>query len=249
MESIKDILNSKSPSTYIRTLYDKGRLSSVCPEVYDLKDTTKGHKDNFEHTLGVIDNVCDINAGYKMKLVAMLHDIGKPSVKSFNKDKGWTFHGHERVGADMAMKIMDREKESDVVKDYVYRMIKFHGRVKMHTDVTDAAIRRLCKEVGDDIIFDLIEFCKCDLTTRFDDKKQRIRDNLDAIKKRIIEVRKKDADAKWRSPISGYDIMELTGLQQGPELGRIKKEIDPRLKAGTMTRQEAITYIKNKYVG
>ena len=151
----------------------------------------------------------------------------------------------------MAMNILTKWNVDEDLRNYVYRMIYFHGRTKMHRDVTESAIRRLDNEVGQDIIFDLIDFCKCDITTKFDDKKNRIVTALNTIKQRIIEVRQKDEESKWRSPLTGFMVMELLGVGEGRIVGKVKKELDPKLKNGEITIDDAINYIlnnKNKWI-
>ena len=246
---IFDILKTDKPYETLLKLFNDGELESILPELYELHKTTEeGHKNNFYHTLGVLRNVCNFNNDFRMKIIAVFHDIGKPDTKR-KISKGWTFHNHEVVSAQMTMNIFDRWNINDEeLRDYVFKMIRFHGRVKMHRDVTESAIRRLDKSVGKDIIFDLIDFCKCDITTRFDDKRSRIVSSLNKIKERIIEVRKKDEDAKWRSPITGYVIMDMLGNNiDGKIIGDIKRVIDPKLKRGDMTEQEAKDYINKNY--
>jgi len=246
---IFEILNKDKPYDVLFHMFKTGELEKILPELYNLHTTTEeGHKNNFHHTLGVLKNVCDIGGDLNMKLVAVLHDIGKPATKRKVADKGWTFHNHELISADMTMDIFDRWGIADAkIREYIYKMIKYHGRVKMHRDVTESAIRRLDNNVGPDIIFDLIEFCKCDITTKHDHKRQRIVDSLNTIKKRIEEIRAKDEDAKWRSPITGYVIMNLLGTVQGPVIGEIKKVVDPKLKSGEWTEKDAIDYIINTH--
>jgi len=248
MNEILNILKEDTPYITIGNLYQSGKLNSLFPELCELYTDEKGYKNNFIHTLGVLKNVCDFNGDYKMKLVALFHDIGKSSTKRYT-DKGWTFHNHEVIGAKMSDVILRKWGVTDEpLLDYVYRMIYFHGRTKMHRDVTESAIRRLDFEVGPDIIFDLIDFCKLDLTTRFDDKRQRINSALDTIKNRIIEVREKDEEAKWRSPLTGHIVMELLGVGTGRIIGEIKKELDPKLKSGEISLDDAIEIIKKKWL-
>jgi poly(A) polymerase len=249
MNKIINILLNDKPYDVLYHLFKTGELETLLPELYELHSTTEdGHKNNFYHTLGVLKNVCDINGKLSMRLVAILHDIGKPSTKRKDGNKGWTFHNHEQVGADMALNILKRLGiNDDKLNDYVYRMIQHHGRVKMHRDVTESAIRRLDNNVGNDIIMDLIDFCKCDITTKFDDKRKRIVDSLDAIKNRIIEIREKDEESKWRSPITGYVIMDLIDNVTGPIIGQIKKIVDPKIKSGEWTEKDAIDYIIKNY--
>lgn len=237
-----DILKEKNLNSIIYTM---DNLDEILPELVNLNTQTTGHKNNYIHTLGVLKNVCQYNNdNLKMKIVALLHDIGKIVVRSKNDEGNWTFHNHEAVGAEMIKPILKRFNITNPkTLDYVYRMVKYHGRVKMHRDVTESAIRRLDNEVGQDIILELIEFCKCDITTRFEDKRNRIVSGLDTIKERILEVRKKDEQAKWRSPITGHVIMNLLGVSTGRLIGDIKNVTDSKIKSGEWTEKEAIEYI------
>lgn len=246
MNRILDILKENNPYIAIYDLFKSGELKNIFPELYNLYTEDRGYKNNFIHTLGVLENVCEFNNDFKLKIVALLHDIGKTQTKK-NSPNGWTFHNHESVGANMSTNILDKWDVSDYLKNYVYRMVYYHGRTKLHRDITDSAIRRLDNEVGQDIIFDLIDFCKCDITTKFQNKRQRIHDSLDVIKQRIIEVRKMDEDSKWKSPLTGFIIMDLLGIEQGKLIGDIKKELDPKLKSGEIDLDYAINYIKKLY--
>ena len=248
MNKVLNILKEDKPYITIYNLFLNGELKTLFPELYELSTTEKGYKNNFTHTLGVLKNVCDANYDYKMKMVALFHDIGKSVAKKFT-EKGWTFHNHEIIGARMTMNILHNwgvfDKE---LLDYVYRMIFFHGRTKIHRDVTESAIRRLDAEIGPDIILDLINFCKCDLTTKYEDKRARITSALDNIKDRVLEIREKDKEAKWRSPLTGHIIMELLNVGEGRIVGEIKRELDPKLKNGEITLDDAIIYIKKKWI-
>ena len=249
MNKILNILNQDKPYDILYQLFQTGELEKLLPELYNLHTTTEeGHKNNFIHTLGVLKNVCDIDGDINMKIVAILHDIGKPATKRKVEGKGWTFHNHELISANMSINILDRWGITDKkTREYIYKMIKYHGRVKMHRDVTESAIRRLDNNVGQDIIFDLINFCKCDLTTKYDHKRKRIVDSLNRITERIKEVRNKDEESKWRSPITGFVIMKLIGVSEGPVIGQIKKVVDPKLKSGEWSEKDAIDYIISNY--
>jgi len=245
MKNRLNILQSKKLGDYINKLRLNGDLEKLLPELNDLYTTNNGHKNNFYHTLGVLNNVIDYdNNNLKMKIVALLHDIGKITVRSKNEEGNWTFHDHENVGAKMVHDILKRFNiTNEKTIDYVYRMVKYHGRIKMHRDVTESAIRRLDTEVGQDIVLELIEFCKCDITTKYDYKRQRIVSGLDEIKNRILEVRKKDEESKWRSPITGTIIMNILGVGTGRMVGEIKKVTDEKIKSGEWTEQDALNYI------
>lgn len=247
MNNIINILKTKNPQVHLLKLHKKGELVDFLPELSILDVNENGYKNNLYHTLKVLENVCNITNDYKMKLVAILHDIGKPIVKKYISNK-WTFYNHESIGAKMSIDILNRlDVHDEYLKDYVYRMIYYHGRVKMHRDVTESAIRRLDKEVGQDIIFDLIEFCKCDITTKFNDKRDRIVSSLNTIKDRIIEVRNKDKESEWRSPLTGNMVMELLNIKPSKLVGDIKKEFDPLLKNNEITLEQSISIIINRY--
>jgi len=245
MKNKLNILQTRKLSDIVSNLYKDGELEKILPELCKLHTTTNGHKNNFYHTLGVLNNVIEYdNDNLKMKIVALLHDIGKISVRTKNNEGNWTFHDHENVGAKMIHKILKRFNITNKkTVDYIYRMVKYHGRVKMHRDVTESAIRRLDVEVGHDIVLELIEFCKCDITTKYDDKRQRIVSGLDEIKNRILEVREKDKESKWRSPITGIIIMKMLEITTGRMVGDIKKVTDEKIKSGEWTEEDAIKYI------
>ena len=243
--NIFEILKLENPQVHLMKLYQKDELFDFLPELELLDVNEKGYKNNLHHTFKVLENVCQITDNYKMKVVALFHDIGKPYTKQ-NYNNKWTFHNHESVGSTLTMKIFDRFNITDIeLRTYVYKMIYFHGRVKIHRDVTESAIRRLDKEVGQDIIFDLIDFCKCDITTKFEDKKNRIIMSLDTIKNRIIEVRKKDKESEWRSPLTGNMIMDILNIESCRLIGDIKKELDPKLKNGDITLEDAIKIVNS----
>lgn len=247
MTNILDILRLQNPQVHLLELHKKGELFGLLPELSNLDTDESGYKNNLYHTLKVLEKVCSITDDYRMRVVAVLHDIGKPYTKRCDNNK-WTFHNHELIGAKMVNDIFDRlNVQDDDLKYYVYRMVYFHGRVKMHRDVTESAIRRLDKEVGQDIIFDLIEFCKCDITTKFDEKRNRIVSSLDTIKNRIIEVRKKDKEAEWRSPLTGDMIMEILNIKPCKLVGDIKKEFDEMFKNNQITLEESIQILTRKY--
>jgi len=245
MHKILEILKGDKPYVHLTELHQNGELLAIFPDLAQLDTETKGHKNNFYHTMGVLKNVCDMNNDYKMKIVALFHDIGKLRTRRKSEGKDWTFHNHEIVGAEMTSEIFYKMGMDDAkLADYVYRMIYFHGRTKIHRDVSESAIRRITKEIGMDILPDIIDFCKCDITTSFDHKRKRVTTALDTIKARVYEVMQKDEEDKWRSPLTGDIIMEILGVGKGRVIGDIKKEFDPKFKANEITLEEAIDYIK-----
>jgi putative nucleotidyltransferase with HDIG domain len=249
MKKLLEILRtSKEPWIEIQGLFDNGELKIICPILYDLSNTEDGHKNNFLHTLKVLKNTCDNNFSFEMKVTALFHDIGKPITKR-KIGNDWAFHNHEIVGANMFLKMCKTENIDDINIDYIYRMILHHGRIKMHRDVTESAIRRLNKEVGPDIIFDVINFSECDITTRNQANRERIVSGLNVIKNRIVEVCEKDEYDSWRSPLTGHVIMELFDNKiEGRKIGEIKRAYDDILRNEKMTLNEVINDIKNKYL-
>jgi len=248
---ILNILKNNNKTHYIELtkLQKNGEMKKLCPEIYALDENVKGHKNNFYHTMGVLKNVCESNNNtYEMRVIALFHDIGKPKTKKFiNND--WTFHGHEELSAKMWLKIVKRWNITDEkFIDYTYRMIKFHGRTKMPRDINDSAVRRFTKEIGIDIINDLMDFCKCDITTKFEDKRLRFQSALDVIRQRCFEVEKSDEEAKWRSPLTGEIIMKTLNIKPGKLVGDIKKKYDPLFKENKITLDDAIKELKNGYI-
>jgi len=245
---ILDILKTEKPYLELIELQEQGLMEELCPEIFALDEDEKGHKNNFYHTMGVLKNVCESeNNTFEMKVVALFHDIGKPATKKWI-DGDWTFHGHEELSAKMWMKIIKRWNITDKkFIDYTHRMIKFHGRTKMPRTITDSAVRRFTKEIGIDIINDLMDFCKCDITTKFDDKRERFQSALDVIREKCFEVAKQDKEAEWRSPLTGEIIMEILNIKPSRLIGDIKKKYDPLFKDGKITLEKAIDEIVSEY--
>jgi len=243
-----DILKEDKPYLKLIELQKSGKLLELCPELSNLDEKVIGHKNNFYHTMGVLKNICESeNNTFKMKVVASFHDIGKLITKRFVNGE-WTFHEHEKVSAKMVIKIFKRMKIKD--KDfinYVYRMIYYHGRTKILRNVTESAIRRFDKEIGLDIVNDLVDFCKCDITTKSNEKRERFQSALDIIRNRIFEVNKKDEESKWRSPLTGKIIMETLNIKPCKLIGNIKKKYDPFFRKEKITLSEAIKQIKIDY--
>lgn len=247
MNELLEILkNSTEPWIEIQELYDNGKLKLICPELNDLSYTEDGHKNNFLHTMKVLKNVCYNNYSYDMKVVALFHDIGKPytKVKTVNK---WTFHNHEAYGANLFLKICKKYNIIDLNIDYVYKMILYHGRIKMHRDVSDSAIRRLITELGYDFVFDVINFSKCDLTTTKNEYYDRFTSAYNVIYKRCIEVHDLDEYNNWKSPLTGYIIMDIFNNNiDGKRIGEIKNKYDKVLRNNEMSLDDVIAEIKKE---
>lgn len=244
MNKILNILKIRDNAWhYIYELRDE--METLCPELYHLDEDVQGHKNNFLHTMGVIKNVYNSdNNSFAMRTVALFHDIGKPKSKKLI-DGEWTFHGHEEIGAKMWLKLAKRWNiEDEEFVTYVYRMIYFHGRTKMPRTITDSAVRRFTKDIGIDLINDLMDFCKCDITTKYEANRLRYESALDTIRDKVFEVAKLDEEAKWRSPLTGEIIMETLNIKPSKLIGDIKKKYDPLFKENKITLEEAIDEIK-----
>jgi tRNA nucleotidyltransferase (CCA-adding enzyme) len=251
IEKFVDILkvDAKQIKNLFIELDNLGILNELLPELTALKgvDKTKDtfHKDNFIHTLQVIENTYNTTIDPKLRLIAILHDIGKTPTKKWVNNKGWSFHNHENVGGKMLSKIFKRLDIPQEYYAYVHKLIIYHGIPKELTkSVTDSALRRFSKEIGDDLE-DLIIFSKCDLTTKQIDKKERQLIDLEKVYNQIIELRRKDEIAKWRCPIDGNIIMEYFGVT-GSKVGIIKNKIIDAIKSGEVKDDynDAFEYMK-----
>lgn len=217
-----NILNSKTPHIDLMDLDKNGILDNLLPELTALKNTDKGHKNNYIHTLKVVEQTKEVTNDPIMILVAILHDIGKAVTKRFIPNIGWTFHHHEQVGANMLKSIFDRFGLDKKDFDRVYNLVKWHGHIKNLTeDSADSSIRRFDKEIGN-YLEDIILFSKCDITTRFDDKRKKYCESVDYIHKRILEIRSEDKVREYQIPVTGQVIMKDFNIKPSKFLGDIK---------------------------
>lgn len=247
---LKKILQSDKPSQ------DISEILIFFPELIDLKGVEERngqrHKDMFIHTLIVLDNVARVSEKLELRYAALLHDIGKSKTKRFEKETGWTFHGHEYVGAKMIVEIGKRLAIPEGLTKYAKRIAELHHRPidAAKKGVTDSAVRRVMTD-ADDILEDLLLFCRCDVTTRHPHKRQRCMNNFDFLEKRIKEVIEKDEAAKFQSPVRGNEIMKICGLKPGPEVGRLKKAIEDAILAGDIQNEydAARTYLLKLHEG
>ena len=232
------ILNSPKPSIGFKILEKTGLLELIIPELMALKgiDEVEGqrHKDNFYHTLEVVDNIAKHTDNVWLRWTALLHDIGKAPTKKFSKKVGWTFHGHELKGSKMVYHLFKRLKMplNDKMK-YVQKLVFMSSRPIAISDAstTDAAVRRLVFDAGD-YIEDLMTLCEADITTKNERKFKSYHNNLKLVRHKIIEVEERDRIRNFQPPVSGDDIMRAFRLEPCPEIGIIKDHIKEAILEG-----------------
>lgn len=237
-DELNKILLSPKPSIGFDLLYKAGLLHTIFPQMVDLAGAEykdgMGHKDNFYHTLQVIDNICAHTNDLWMRWAALLHDIAKPATKKFEEGHGWTFHGHEVVGARMVPKIFAKMRlPLDHKMKLVQKMVELHLRPISLTkeNITDSAIRRLLFDAGDDIE-SLMMLCEADITSKNKQKVKRYLDNFEMVRHRLKEVEEKDEIRNWQPPITGEMIMDIFGLAPCKYVGDIKNAIKDAILDG-----------------
>jgi len=254
IDEINKIILSEKPSVGFKLLFDTGLLHLVFPQMValhgvDYKDG-KGHKDNFYHTLEVLDNTASLSSDLWLRWAAILHDIAKPATKRFEENHGWTFHGHEDKGARMVPKIFTQLKlPLNEKMKFVQKLVQLHLRpiVLAQDVVTDSAVRRLLFDAGEDID-SLMILCHADVTTKNEFKKKKYRQNFELVKQKLKDVEERDQIRNWQPPVTGNDIMETFGIPAGREVGIIKNQIREAILEGeiTNTREEAFTFMLEK---
>lgn len=245
---LEKILAADTPSTGFKQLFDTELLHLIFPEMVALHGVEVrngiGHKDNFYHTLQVVDNLCRKSKDIWLRWAALLHDIAKPPTKRFHPVEGWTFHGHENLGAAMVPRIFKKLRlPNDQKMKFVQKMVQLHLRPIALTkeEITDSAVRRLLFDAGDDLDA-LMQLAEADITSKNDSKVRRYLSNYHYLRERLVALEESDRIKNWQPPVSGIDIMNTFGIEPSRPVGIIKNTIKDAILDGRIKNNFEAAY-------